>query len=85
MCDSYKKITKKIEDWTIDFRACRSVGARRIQTKLFRLHECQLSLASIHKVLVKHVVKPIKKLKRKNKYKRYSSLIPYEIFYVKSW
>lgn len=63
-----KKINIKIEKWIIDFRIQRNLGARRIQTELIRLHECSLSLASIHKVLTKHQVKPIKRLRRKTKY-----------------
>ncbi len=71
-----KKINDQIEKWIIDFRVKRNLGARRVQTELVRLHECQLSLASIHKVLIKHQVKAIKRLRRKNKYKRYSRPIP---------
>jgi len=71
-----KKITLNIEIIIINLRSSRNLGARRIQSELFRLHEIKLSLASIHKVLTKHAVSPIKKLKRKNKYKRYSRPIP---------
>lgn len=71
-----RKISKEVEEWIIDFRLNRNLGARRIQTELFRLYNYHLSLASIHKILVKHQVKPIKKLRRKNKYKRYSRPIP---------
>ena len=71
-----KKINPQIEKWIINFRSQRNLGARRIQTELFRLYECSLSLASIHKVLTQHQVKPIKRLRRKNKYKRYSRPIP---------
>ena len=71
-----KKINIQIEKWIINFRSQRNLGARRIQTELFRLHECSLSLASIHKVLTNYQVKPIKRLRRKNKYKRYSRPIP---------
>ena len=71
-----KKITLQIEKWIVNFRSHRNLGARRIQTELLRIHECKLSLASIHKILTKHQVKPIKRLRRKNKYKRYSRPIP---------
>ena len=71
-----KKIDDQIEKWIINFRSQRNLGARRIQTELLRLHECSLSLASIHKILTKYQVKPIKRLRRKNKYKRYSRPIP---------
>lgn len=71
-----KKIDEQIEQWIIELRTSRNLGARRIQTELVRLHESYLSLASIHKVLTKYQVKPIKKLRRKNKYMRYSRPIP---------
>ncbi len=71
-----KKLNQQIEKWIIDFRLKRNLGARRIQTELIRLHDCHLSLASIHKILIRNQVKPIKKLRRKNKYKRYSRPIP---------
>lgn len=52
------------------------MGARRIQTELIRLHDCKLSLVTIHKVLSKERAAPIKKLRRKKKFKRYSRPIP---------
>lgn len=57
-------------------REFRNLGARGIQTELLRAHGYSLSLAAIHKVLTQNLVKPIKKLKRKKKYKRYQGLIP---------
>lgn len=59
-------------------RINRNLGARRIQTELIRLHNCSLSLASIHKVLTNNQAQPIKKLKRKKKFRRYSRPIPGE-------
>ncbi len=56
----------------------RNLGARRIQSELFRNHDCNLSLASIHKVLKKLDVKPLLKLKRDKKFKRYQREIPGE-------
>ena len=71
-----KKITQQITKWIADLRTTRNLGARRIQSELMRLYECKLSLATIHKVLKQLNVKPIKKLKRKKKFKRYSRPIP---------
>lgn len=45
---------KRNDEYTkliLDLRQDRNLGARRIQTELIRLHNCQLSLATIHKVL----------------------------------
>ena len=36
---------------------------RRIQNELFHLHECRLSMATIHKVLARNEVKPLKRPK----------------------
>ena len=60
----------------LSLRNERNLGARRIQTELIRLHNCPLSLASIHKALTTQQAQPIKKLKRKKKFKRYSRPIP---------
>ena len=72
----YQKVTTEHIEWIIDLRIQRNLGARRIQTELMRLHEVSLSLATIHKILVTQQAKPIKKLKRKKKFKRYSRPIP---------
>jgi hypothetical protein len=40
------------------------------------LHDCSLSLASIHKALTIQQAQPIKKLRRKKKFRRYSRPIP---------
>lgn len=71
-----QKINKQRTDWILDLRKQRNLGARRIQTELIRLHECPLSLATIHKVLSGQHAEPIKKLRRKKKFKRYSRPIP---------
>src|SRR3990167_1475459 len=64
-----KKINKQRTKLILDLRKQRNLGARRIQTELIRLHECSLSLATIHKVLTTRQAEPIKKLKRKKKFK----------------
>jgi len=55
----------------------RNLGARRIQNELFREHELSLSLDTIHKVLTKHNVKPIKRpRKKKSDFIRYERPVP---------
>ena len=71
-----QKPTTKNTAWILAMREGRNLGARRIQSQLIRLHHCNLSLATIHKVLSSADVKPIKKLKRKKKYIRYERPIP---------
>jgi len=70
------KITKQIESWIVKYRKQRNLGARRLQTELIRLHNCHLSLATIHKVLTRNAVKPLVKIRLKNHFKRYSRPIP---------
>ncbi len=70
------KLNEQIISWIIDLRKSRNIGARRIQSELIRLHECQLAVATIHKVLVKHNVKPLIKLKRHKQFKRYQRPTP---------
>lgn len=72
------KVTSLEEGWILSLRKERNLGARRIQNELFRLHECHLSLATIHKVLRRNDVKPLKRPKRKLGPKRYSRPIPGE-------
>lgn len=69
------KLTTEIENRILDLRKKRNLGVRRIQTELIRLYDIRLSIASVHKVLIKHKVKPIKKLKRKKAFKRYQRSI----------
>lgn len=71
-----KKVDDQITEWILELRNNRNLGARRIQSELFRLYECSLSLATIHKVLIAQKAKPIKKLKRKKKFNRYQRPIP---------
>ena len=56
----------------------RNLGARRIQSELFRQQELNISLATIHKMLKKLNVKPLLKIKRVKKFKRYQKDIPGE-------
>ena len=70
------KIDNQIEDWILKLRKDRKLGARRIQNELLREHNFQLSLASIHKVLTKHEVKPIVFQRKKKDFIRYQRPIP---------
>lgn len=71
-----KKIFSEQEQWILDFRSDRNWGARCIQNELKRIHGFNLSLASIHKVLVKNGVKPLIRLRRGRRQKRYNRPIP---------
>ena len=70
------KLTVDFEKLILQLRKDRKLGARRIQTELNRLHSRTLSLASIHKVLAKHKVKPLLRMRRKGDYSSYERPIP---------
>ena len=73
------KVNDHKEKLILSLRKQRNLGARRIQNELDREHNLSLSLATIHKVLTRNNVKPIKRLKRKKSdYIRYSRPIPGE-------
>ena len=67
------------ETLIINLRKERKLGARRIQSELKRLHNISFSTATIHKVLKKYNVAPLK-LKRhyRKQVKRYSCKVPGE-------
>ena len=69
------KVGQQEEQLILNLRKTRNLGARRIQSELKRLHEISLS---VHKVLQKHAVKPVKKYRRKTNYLRYACPIPGE-------
>lgn len=71
-----QKVNQQITEWILELRNERNLGSRRIQSELFRQYECSLSLATIHKVLCLHQVKPLIKLKRKKRFNRYQRPIP---------
>lgn len=73
-----QKIFEEQEQWILELRSGMNIGTRRIQNELVRQHNCYLSLGSIQKVLNKHSVKPIKKVKRRKQIKRYQKEIPGE-------
>jgi transposase InsO family protein len=71
-----KKVTEEHETLILDLRKKRKLGARRIQNELIRNHELSFSLATIHKILTRHHVKPLKRKRRKQRYKPYQRPIP---------
>lgn len=72
------KIGSEHEELILELRGKRSLGARRIQSELKRLHDISLSVASIHKVLCRHQVKPLVNYRRKSDFMRYQRPIPGE-------
>jgi transposase InsO family protein len=73
---SGKKVTKEYEDLILDLRSDQNLGARRIQGELIWRHNFKLSLATIHKILKRHEVPPLVRIKRKIGHKRYERPIP---------
>jgi transposase InsO family protein len=71
-----KKVTLQHEEWILELRKKRKLGVRRIQSELIRHYNCSFSLATIHKVLKRNGVGPLKKIRRKKEYKRYQRPIP---------
>jgi transposase-like protein len=65
------KIGEKEEKLIFELRHLRNLGPRRLQSELLRLHSILLAIASIHKVLKKHDVKPVKRIRKKSEYIRY--------------
>jgi transposase InsO family protein len=70
------KVTTDHEELILDLRKKRKLGARRIKNELSRLHNLSFSLATIHKVLTRNAVNPLKRTNRKKKYKRYQRPSP---------
>ena len=60
----------------LDLRMTRNLGARRIQSELCRLDTISLSLATIHKVLQRSHVKPVKTYRKMKDYVRYERAVP---------
>lgn len=69
------KVDIRTEAWIMALRR-RNLGARRIQNELLRTHNCSLSLATIHKILVRNDVKPIVIQRKKKDFQRYQRPIP---------
>jgi transposase len=70
------KVSEPSEKLILGLRGQRNLGARRIQSELLRQHGLPLSLPTFHKVLRKHQVSPVKKLRRKSDYIRYARTLP---------
>lgn len=62
--------SEKLIAYVKDLRS-RNLGARRIQSEVFMQQELNLSLATIHKILKKLNTKPLLKIKKAKKFKRY--------------
>ena len=54
-----RKVTVLEEDWILGLRRSRKLGARRIQQEMIRLHDCHLSLDTIHKTLKRYQISPL--------------------------
>ena len=88
LCDQSKKpklspnckVTKNHEQLILDLRVNRRLGARRIQNELSRLYHFSFSLATIHKILTRNAAKPLKRTRRKQRYKRYQRPSPGDRF-----
>ncbi len=72
-----RKVTQADQDHILRMRS-ENKGARRIQNELRLYEQTELSLRTIHKVLIAAKVNPLIKLKRSIPPKRYSLLIPGE-------
>lgn len=74
-----QKRSQADQELIINMRKERNLGARRIQSELKRLHGISFSTATIHKVLKKYTVPPLK-IKRhyRKQVKRYNAKVPGE-------
>ncbi len=70
------KVGSKEETLILELRKVRNLGARRIQSELVRLHQLSFSLATIHKVLTRNEIKPLKKIRKKTEFIRYDRPTP---------
>lgn len=70
-----QKVTAQHEQWILELRK-RRLGARRIQNEMKRLHDTQLSLRTIHKVLLRLGAKPLKRRRRHGDKKSYQCDVP---------
>jgi transposase InsO family protein len=73
-----QKVFDKEEELILSLRVERRMGARRIKNELYRHHAVHLGLATIHKVLSRNQVKPLKKRRREKTWNRYERPIPGE-------
>jgi transposase InsO family protein len=73
-----RKAFRSKKEKILSLRSERRLGARRIQNELYRLHDIHPGLATIHKVLTRSGVAPLKRKRRVKEWKRYSCPIPGE-------
>ena len=73
-----RKIFEKQELQVLLLRRENNLGARRIQNELKRQYGLSLSLATIHCILKRNKVKPLRRPKREKRVLRYSRPIPGE-------
>lgn len=71
-----QKTTERIAYLIQMMRQQRRLGARRIQGELLRLHQIRLSRGTVQKILNRSGVKPLRRLRRKVRNRRYSAGIP---------
>lgn len=70
------KVHSEVKALILELRRNRNLGARRIQSELFRQNEISLALATVHKVLTRNHVEPVVKFGRKKDFVRYERPIP---------
>ena len=70
------KVGAEQERLIMELRSSRNLGARRLQSELLRQHGISLSLATIHKVLLRNHASPVKKFRVKQDFIRYARPVP---------
>jgi transposase len=74
-----QRIFAKEEELILSLRVERPMGARRIKNELYRQHTIHFGMATIHNVLSRNQVKPLKRRRRREKtWNRYEQPIPGE-------
>jgi len=71
-----RRIFERERTWILTLRSDRKLGARRIQNELRRHHDLNLSLDSIHKVLITSQVPLLVRSPRRKSRHRYARVIP---------
>jgi transposase len=71
-----RKVFEQQEQWILELRQERNLGARRIQHELQRLHQCPLSPSTIQRVLRRQHVAPLRRHRRPEVPRRYSRQVP---------
>ena len=71
-----RKVTAEHEGWVLQLRHERLLGARRIQHELKRHYGLHLATSTIHKILKRHQVAPLRRPPRKRRIRRYERDVP---------